>query len=80
VEGRTSTRSYEEMSSDTEPRERGCIDEQRLIQQWRREQFRVMGFAPAEARRLTAASVDLGDMRRLLAAGCPPETARRILA
>jgi hypothetical protein len=68
------------MSSETEFRERGCIDEQRLIQEWRREQFRAMGFAPAEARRLTATSVDLGDMRRLLAAGCPPETARRILA
>jgi hypothetical protein len=68
-----------EMSKETEEWKRARPDEDALVRRWRREQFLAMGFAPGEARRLTALAIDLGDMRRLLAAGCPPETARRIL-
>ena len=67
------------MSKETGERKQRRPDEDALVRRWRREQFLSMGFAPGEARRLTALAVDLGDMRRLLASGCPPETARRIL-
>jgi hypothetical protein len=67
------------MEEETKERKSGRPDEDALVRRWRREQFLAMGFAPVEARRLTTRAVDLGDMRRLLAAGCPPETARRIL-
>lgn len=49
------------------------------IRRWRRRQFLTLGFSLPEAQRLTAAPVDLGAMRKLLAAGCPRETAKRIL-
>lgn len=67
------------MNEAIQGREHEGLDEQRRIRRWRREQFVTMGFSPAEARRLTTASVDLGDMRRLLRAGCPLDTARHIL-
>jgi hypothetical protein len=67
------------MSHGTEQRERGTHDEERQVRRWRREQFVAMGFSPVEARRLTTTAVDLGEMRRLIAAGCPLDTARRIL-
>jgi hypothetical protein len=67
------------MSHGTEQRERGRRDEERLVRRWRREQFVAMGFSPTEARRLTGTAVDLGEMRRLITAGCPLDTARRIL-
>lgn len=68
------------MSQDTEQREQGRRDEERMVRRWRREQFVALGFSPVEARRLTTTAVDLGEMRRLVTAGCPLETARRILA
>jgi hypothetical protein len=67
------------MEKETKERTRSRPDEDVLVQRWRREQFLAMGFAPVEARRLTALAVDLGEMRRLLAAGCSLETATRIL-
>jgi hypothetical protein len=67
------------MEKEVEERKRGRPDEDARVRRWRREQFLAMGFAPVEARRLTALAIDLGDMRRLIAAGCPLETARRIL-
>ena len=54
------------MSQDTEQREQGRRDEERIVRRWRREQFVALGFSPVE-------------MRRLVTAGCPLDTARRIL-
>jgi hypothetical protein len=59
---------------DAEP-----IDEQTVIRRWRRRQFLRLGFSLNQAQRLTNASVDLGQMRNLIAAGCPHEIAQRIL-
>jgi hypothetical protein len=59
---------------DAEP-----IDEQTMIRRWRRRQFLRLGFSLNQAQRLTNASVDLGQMRKLIAAGCPHEIAQRIL-
>jgi hypothetical protein len=67
------------MTQGTDQRGQERLDEQRLVRGWRQEQFAALGFPPAEVRRLAAARVDLGDMRRLIGAGCPLETARRIL-
>lgn len=67
------------MGKETGERKPSPPGEDAVVRRWRREQFLAMGFAPVEARRLTARGVDVGDMRRLLAAGCPLETARRIL-
>lgn len=61
--------------------ERPFADEEETlrVRHWRRRQFMSLGFGLRDAQRLTAADVDLSDMRRLIASGCPPETARRIL-
>jgi hypothetical protein len=46
---------------------------------WRREQFHELGFTLSEAYALADAPVDLSTARRLIAAGCPRQTAIRIL-
>lgn len=58
---------------------RDGLPEATRVRRWRRSQFIALGFSPTEASLLTKAAVDLGEMRRLLAAGCPRETARRIV-
>ncbi len=49
------------------------------VRRWRRAQFLALGFAPKDAAALAKAPVDLGEARKLVEAGCPPETARRIV-
>ena len=39
----------------------------------------ALGFSARDASALTKATVDLGEARRLVEAGCPHEVARRIL-
>jgi hypothetical protein len=46
---------------------------------WRREQFHELGFTLPEAYALADAPIDLSTARRIIAAGCPRETAIRIL-
>jgi hypothetical protein len=47
---------------------------------WRFDQLTTLGFDPFEATLMAEdARVDLGQARRLLAMGCPLETASRIL-
>jgi hypothetical protein len=53
--------------------------EARRVRRWRRQQFHELGFTLSEAYALADAPVDLGDARTLMAAGCPRETAVRIL-
>jgi len=49
------------------------------IRRWRRSQLIALGFSASAASELTKAPVDLGEVRRLVAAGCPHDVARRIL-
>jgi hypothetical protein len=49
------------------------------VRHWRREQFHELGFTLSEAYELADAPVDLGVARRIIAAGCPRQTAIRIL-
>jgi hypothetical protein len=58
---------------------RNGLPEATRVRRWRRTQFLALGFSPTDASVLTEAPVDLGDVRRLVAAGCPPEIVRRIV-
>jgi hypothetical protein len=58
---------------------RDGLPEATRVRRWRRSQFIALGFTPTEALLLTKAPVDLGEMRRLIASGCPLEVARRIV-
>ena len=53
--------------------------EERQILLWRVIQFTQLGFDYSDAIVLAEARVDLGEARRLIAAGCPVATASRIL-
>jgi hypothetical protein len=53
--------------------------EAQLVRTWRREQFHELGFTLTEAYELAEAPVDLDVARRIIAAGCPRQTAIRIL-
>jgi hypothetical protein len=65
--------------SDSVEQGRLGLSEEAQIRRWRRSQFLALGFSLKEAQALTRAPVDLGRMRTLIASGCPPETARRIV-
>jgi hypothetical protein len=49
------------------------------VRHWRLEQFIRLGFDDLRAALLAESAVDLAQARRLVALGCPPETASRIL-
>jgi hypothetical protein len=49
------------------------------VRRWRRDQFYVLGFPLADARKLAQSQVDLGDARSLMDKGCRPALALRIL-
>lgn len=54
-------------------------DEEHRVRSWRLEQFRKLGFGLVPAAMMAETKVDLWQARRLVAAGCPHETATRIL-
>jgi hypothetical protein len=58
---------------------RSGLPEATKVKRWRRSQLLALGFRPGDASALTKAPVDLGEVRRLLEAGCPHEVVRRIL-
>jgi hypothetical protein len=55
------------------------LPEATKVRRWRRSQFIALGFNATDASMLTKAAVDLGEVRRLVGAGCPHEVARRIV-
>jgi hypothetical protein len=70
---------HSDRMSESAEQERSVLSEEARIHRWRRTQFLALGFTLREAQALTKAPVDLGEMRTLIGAGCPPETARRIV-
>jgi hypothetical protein len=58
---------------------RSGLPEAARVRRWRKSQFIALGFNPNDANALTKAPVDLGEVRRLVAAGCPHDVARRIV-
>ena len=49
------------------------------VRQWRREQFYRLGFSNSDARTLARSGADLTATRELIAHGCDPATAYRIV-
>jgi hypothetical protein len=49
------------------------------VRHWRLGQFISLGFDSLRAAVMAESAVDLAQARRLIAMGCPPETASRIL-
>jgi hypothetical protein len=70
---------HAEHMRESAEQERPVLSEEARIRRWRRAQFLALGFTLREAQALTKAPVDLGQVRTLIGAGCPPETARRIV-
>jgi hypothetical protein len=60
-------------------RRRSGLPEETRVRRWRRSQFMALGFSASDASVLTKAPVDLAEVRRLVAAGCPHDVARRIV-
>ena len=54
-------------------------DEGVRVRQWRREQFYELGFSNSDARTLARSGADLTATRALIANGCDPATAYRIV-
>ena len=52
--------------------------EQLNLRCWRLDQFTGLGFDTLRAAALADAAVDLAQARRLVALGCPPETASQL--
>jgi hypothetical protein len=59
--------------------ERIDAEERMIVRRWRFEQFIELGFTETVSATLAEAQVDLSLVRRMMAAGCPPEIASRIL-
>ena len=49
------------------------------VRHWRREQFYELGFSNSDARTLARSGADLTASRELIAKGCDPATAYRIV-
>ena len=54
-------------------------DEDVRVRQWRRDQFYRLGFTSSDARTLAISGADLTATRDLIAHGCDPATAYRIV-
>jgi hypothetical protein len=63
----------------SQPEQRPEVMERLRVGRWRYEQFVELGFTDSDSATLAEASVDLSVVRRLIGAGCPPETASRIV-
>jgi hypothetical protein len=55
-------------------------DDQLRVLRWRTERLRRLGYDFAHAAVLACSTVDIHELERLIARGCPPGTAARIAA
>jgi hypothetical protein len=63
----------------SEAEERVEVEERLQVRYWRFEQFIELGFNESDSAMLAETHVDLSVARRMIDAGCPVETASRIL-
>jgi hypothetical protein len=56
------------------------LDEELAVARWRTERLLALGYERREAAFLALSRVDLHELERLIARGCPPATAARIAA
>jgi hypothetical protein len=54
-------------------------DERLRVRHWRHSQLFELGFTSSDARTLARSPADLAQIRELVASGCPPATAFRIV-
>jgi hypothetical protein len=54
------------------------LDEELTVMRWRTERLVELGYALGEAARLALSTVDLHELERLIAKGCPLDLAVRI--
>lgn len=55
------------------------VDEQGQVDMRRYQEAKEAGFTHEEACVFSVAGIDVGELRRLVKAGCPPDLAARIL-
>lgn len=56
------------------------LDDELTVVQWRTERLIALGYELREAAFLAISRVDIHELERLIANGCPPATAVRIAA
>ena len=56
------------------------LEEELAVVDWRTSRLRALGYGVRDAALLALSPVDVHDLERLIARGCPPETAVRIAA
>ncbi len=54
-------------------------DEQWTLHKWRYDAARAAGLTLVEAKLFADSNVDIGELRRLHAAGCPPDLLARLV-
>jgi hypothetical protein len=62
-----------------QPENRAQATERLRIRRWRFEQFVRLGFTESDSAVLAKTTVGVAMVRRLISAGCPTETASRIV-
>ena len=55
------------------------LEQEQTVRTWRFEQFARLGFTEGDSAALASSRADLSQVRKLIASGCPPETASRIV-
>jgi hypothetical protein len=56
------------------------LDEELTVVRWRMRRLLALGYGLRDAALLALTPVDVHDLERLIAKGCPPDTAVRIAA
>jgi len=59
---------------------RRWLDDELSVLRWRTERLRSLGYEPPGAARLASSHIDIHELERLIAKGCPTNTAVRIAA
>jgi hypothetical protein len=56
------------------------LDEELEVTRWRTERLLMLGYEDRESARLALSQIDIHTLEHLIAKGCPPRTAVRIVA
>jgi hypothetical protein len=65
---------------DTQDLESLGLDDELTVMRWRTERLHGLGYGLREAAHLALSAIDIHELERLIAKGCPLETAVRIAA
>jgi hypothetical protein len=56
------------------------LDDELEVTRWRTERLLMLGYEDRESARLALSQIDIHTLEHLIAEGCPPRTAVRIVA